>query len=319
MSDSKPTPFRLDFRVRGGEIYDRLPAPFDTQVEVAEYGTWLRVRSDDKLAMLVITRHNGDLVERPVGLFRMRLDARMLGDILAAVERTPWPKLPVPERGDITASMLTIDYRRGGLVIRREFNARSRTFIAAIWPLMETLHALMGALQARPAGVLAVSVASSIDPANPRARVLELYLANPGQWPIVITDPRVDAARHAPHARARLLVAPAPVERPGMMAVPPRFVDVALGPLPEGAPRLIGLQGGGVQRFAVGWSAPAPGNYVMQGVWFDYGGPIAAVDDPLAMMPLAGDDEPPAHGAIYPVRGAAFSAYTSFVVEPPRS
>lgn len=319
MTDTKPTPFRLDFRVRGGEILDRLPGPFDTQIEVAEYGTWLRVRSDEKLAMLVITRHNGDLVERPVGLFRMRLDARMLGDLLAAVERTPWPKLPAPERGDVTASTLTIDYRRGGLVIRRDFNARSRAFIAAIWPLMETLQALMGALLARPAGVLAVSVASSNHPSDPRQRMLELYLSNPGQWPIVITDPRVPTDPRAPHPRARLLVAPAPVEQPGMMAIPPRFVDVQLAPLPEGAPRLIALQGGGVQRFAVAWQPPAPGNYVLQGVWFDYGGPVEAVDDPLAMLPLAGDDEPPARGAIYPVRGATFSAYTSFMVEAPRS
>jgi hypothetical protein len=151
-------PFRLDFRVRGGERMASLPGPHGSALEIHEYSTWLRVRSDDQLSMLVLTRHNGDLVERSVGLFRMRLDDRQLAGLRRAVESTPWTKLPVPTRGDVTASMLEIDYKRGGLLIRREFNSRSREFITAIWPLMEQLNALMGVLLTRPAGAVAGAV-----------------------------------------------------------------------------------------------------------------------------------------------------------------
>ncbi|MFV8753691.1 hypothetical protein ACNOYE_24310 [Nannocystaceae bacterium ST9] len=318
MSDPQDEAFRLDFRVRGGELMASLPGHFQTTIEIAEYGTWLRVRSDEKLAMLVLTRHNGDLVERPVGLFRMRLDDRQLAELRGAVESTGWTKLPRPSRGDVTASQLSIDYLRGGLLIRRDFNARSREFIVAIWPLMEQLNALMGTLLTRPAGAIAVAVASEPDPDDPGRRVSKLILSNPGSWPVVLTDPRVAKPAHVQRSRARILVALAPRETPGMMAVPPRWVSVELPALAEGAPELQTLQAGGKLEIAVPWQAPGPGAYVMQGVWDDYAGPITPADDHLPIMPLRGDDEPAPTGAVYPVRGAAFSVYASFVIEPPK-
>jgi hypothetical protein len=318
MSEANQEPFRLDFRVAGGDPMARLPGPFDTLIEVHDYMTWLRVRSDEKLAMLVLTRHNGDLVDRPVGLFRLRLDDRQVAELRSAVESTPWPKLPKPERGDITASNLSIDYKRGSLLIRREFNARSREFIAAIWPLMEQLNGLMGTMLTRPAGALAVSVATEPDPADARSRVLKLVLENVGKWPVVITNPRVPKSEHAPFARARLLVAPAPRETPGMMAIPPRWSTVELPPPAEGEDQVQVLPGGGKLEASVSWQPPAPGSYVVQGVWSDYGGPLVTSADHLPIMPLAGDDEPAPTGAMYPVRGSTFSSYASFVVEPPK-
>ncbi len=321
---SDPTPaspgldFRLDFRVRGGEPMASLPGPFQTTIEIAEYTTWLRVRSDEGLAMLVLTRHNGDLVERSVGLFRMRLDERQLAGLRSAVEATPWTKLPPPGRGDVTASQLAIDYKCEAKLIRREFNARSREFITAIWPLMEQLNALMVALLGRPAAAVAVAVATKIDPADPALRLLRMAVENVGSWPIVLTDPRVPQAARAAPPRARLLVAPAPSETPGMMAVPPRWSTVEFPPLAAGEDDQHTLAGGGRIVLAVSWRPPHPGPFIVQGVWTDYGGAIREAPDHLPIMPLRGDDEPAPRGAAVPVRGAAFSSYTSFVVDPPK-
>lgn len=295
-----------------------LPGPFQTTLEIHEYGTWLRVRSDEKLAMLVLTRHNGDLVGRPVGLFRMRLDDRQLAELRGAVESTAWTKLPPPSRGDVTASQLGIDYKRGSLLIRRQFNARSREFIGAIGPLMQQLQNLMITLLSRPAGVVAVSVSTAIDPADERRRLLTLVIENPGKWPIVLTDPRVAKPENVAVSRAHLLIALAPHETPGMMAVPPRWSTLEFPPLAEGQDELQVLPGGGRLELSVSWQPRGPGSYIVQGVWNDYGGPIHPSEDHLPIMPLAGDDEPPPTGAMVPVRGAAFSSYASFVVEPPK-
>jgi hypothetical protein len=318
MTEPNQEPFRLDFRVRGGERMASLPGPFKTVLEIHEYGTWLRVRSDEKLAMLVLTRHNGDLVERPVGLFRMRLDDRQIAALHGAVESTAWAKLPAPTRGDVTASQLGIDYKRGSLLIRREFNARSREFIAAIGPLMEQLHNTMITLLSRPAGVVAVSVSTAIDPADEQRRLLTMVIENPGSWPIVLTDPRVAKPEHVAVSRARLLIAPAPRETPGMMTVPPRWSPLEFPALAEGQDEIVVVPAGGKLELSLAWQPRGPGSYVVQGVWNDYGGPIRESADHLPIMPLAGDDEPPPTGAVYPVRGAAFSAYASFVVEPPK-
>lgn len=311
-------PFRLDFRVQGGERRVSLPGPHRSVLELHDYSTWLRVRSDEQLSMLVLTRHNGDLVERSVGLFRMRLDERQLASLRRAVESTPWTKLPAPSRGDVTASRLEIDYKCGGLLIRREFNARSREFIAAIGPLMEQLNALMVALLGRPAGAVAVAVATKVDPEDPQRRLLRLAVENVGSWPIVLTDPRVPAPDGVALPRARLLVAAAPIEVPGKMAVPPKWSSVDFPPLAEGEDDLHTLAGGGRLVLAASWLPPRPGSYIVQGVWNDYAGPIRQAPDHLPIMPLRGDDEPPPRGAAYPVRGAAFSSYAGFVVEPPK-
>ncbi len=311
-------PFRLDFRVQGGERMARLPGHFQTSIDLHEYSTWLRVRSDEQLSMLVLTRHNGDLVERPVGLFRQRLDERQLAALRRAVESTAWTKLPTPGRGDVTASRLEIDYKRGSLLIRREFNARSREFLTAIAPLMEHLNALMVALLARPAGAIAVAVATKIDPADAERRLLRMSVENLGSWPVVITDPRVPPPSGVTLPRAYLLVAPAPRETPGMMAVPPRWSRVEFPALAEGEDDLHVLAGGGRIVLAASWRPPHPGPFIVQGVWSDYAGPIRPAADHLQVMPLRGDDEPAPHGAAYPVRGSAFSTYAAFVVELPK-
>jgi hypothetical protein len=132
----------------------------------------------------------------------------------------------------------------------------------------------------------------------------------------VLTDPRVPQSPRVP--RAYLLVSPAPVEVPGKMAVPPRWTKVEFPGLAEGEDDQHTLAGGGRLVLAASWLPPHPGAYIVQGVWNDYGGAIREAPDHLPIMPLRGDDEPPPRGAAYPVRGAAFSTYASFVVEPPK-
>lgn len=309
-------PFRLDFRARGGERMASLPGPFDSTIEIVEYDTWLRVRSDDELAVLVITRHNGDLVDRPVGMFRMHLDERQLAALQKAVEDTQWSKLPRPSRGDVTASQLEIDYKRGGRLVRRGFNARNREFIAAIWPLMEHVQELMGTLLTRPTAVLSVSAIVEPDPADKQRRQVKLVLHNPGTASVVITDPRVEPPRGVAEPRAALLVAPAPHETPGTMAVPPRFSTIALPPLPEGEDSTRILAPGDKLEIVVPWQPSSPGAYIVQAVWNDYAGPPQESSDHLPPMPLPGDDEEPSTGTDFPLRGAAFSAYAPFVLKP---
>ncbi|MBC8070753.1 MAG: hypothetical protein IAG13_20665 [Deltaproteobacteria bacterium] len=315
MTESIKEPFRLDFRSQGGEVMANLPGPFDSRIVVQEYDTWLRVRSDEKLAVLALTRHNGDLVDRAVGLFSLKLDEQQLDKLEAAVLSTPWTKLPTPTRGDVTANNLALDYRRGGKTIRRGFNARNREFIAAIDLLMDRLNRLMSAMLTRPLGAVSVAVEATPDPADKHRRLLEYVLHNPGTSPIVLTDPRA-LPPNGRDLRGQLLVATAPRETPGMMTVPPRWSPVPLPPLPEGEPTIRTLAAGDKLSIAVPWQPSGPGSYLVQALWSDYGGPITPASDPLPIMPLRGDDEEPPVGSEVVVRGATFSSYKPYVLAP---
>jgi hypothetical protein len=304
-------PFRFDERVKGGSVMARVPGlegqPAD---EIFEWMTLLRVRSDERLGVLVLSRHNGDLVGRPVGLFRRRLDEPSLAAVQAAVEGVAWAKLPAPRGGDVTAGQIELDYQRGDLLIQREFNARNTEFIAAMQPLMDTMTELMRSILESPVGVVQVSVNVSADRTDAKRKNLGLVIENPGSGAIVLTDPRVPpVSAGANGLQTYLRVAPATT---GWSE--PSWVSVPLPALPEGQPKTLVLPAGGRLELVVPWQAPSSGAYYLQGAWIDYAGPAEPVADQLPLVPLAMNGPTPLMSGPYPVRGAAFATGIEFNV-----
>jgi hypothetical protein len=298
MNDGSLRPFRLDFRSAGGHENSR-----EGTFAIREWTSWLRVRSDERVAELILTRHNGDLVDRPVGRFRRSLDDAALIELQQAIEATKWDALPEPLIGDPTANMLEIDYVAGERTIRREFSASAHEFLAAIGPLMEKLHANMSAPLDQPLAALAVSASVT----RGKGTALTMKLRNVGSEPIVITDPRVPSTGDV-GPRAQLLVAQA-VSGYQM----PSWSAVDLPALPAGQPEVQVLAAGGELVIDVMWKPTLKGSCLLQAVWQDYAGPIKPVPDQLPFMPLAESGPSVATGP-YPVRGAAFSSYATFDV-----
>ncbi|MFV8753692.1 hypothetical protein ACNOYE_24315 [Nannocystaceae bacterium ST9] len=290
--------FRLDFRSAGGHVMAQ-----DGTQAIHEWTSWLRVRSDERVAELVLTRHNGDMVERPVGRFRQTLDDAGLLALQQAIVATKWAELPEPQIGDPTANWLTFEYVAGETVIRREFSASAQAFMTAISPLLLVLNAAMSAPLAGPlAAIAVVAEAARAKPGKPV--ILTMRLRNLGTEPVVITDPRVPASGDA-GPRARLLVA----AKPGEMHMP-SWTAIDLDPLPAGSPEVRVLEAGGELELATSWTPTLKGACLLQAVWQDYAGPIRAAPDQLGFFPLP--EAGPSAAGPYPVRGAAFSSYASF-------
>jgi hypothetical protein len=303
--DVAAAPFRLDFRVRGGGLMATVGETDGAQVEIHEWMTWLRVRSDLGLAVLILGRHNGDLQGQPVGLFASSLRAAELDELRGLVESIQWAQLPPPTGGDVTASTLEIDYARGNLLINRQFNARSREFIAAIGSLMDPLSDKLGQMLAAPANALTAVSALSPDAHDPALVHLRFELQNGGPGPIVVVDPRIPGADRRP--RGRLMVTLQTEE-----FRPPVWAPIDLPPLPEGQPEQVTLAAGAKLVVPVSWRAPQAGTYYLRADWIDYVGPAAEL---APVMPLPADlgEGYAAHGA-YAVRGAAFSHAVPFEV-----
>lgn len=290
-------PFRLDVRSAGGHAMAK-----DGPDVVREWMSWLRVRSDERVAELIITRHNGDLVDRPVGRFRQALDDAALLELQQAIESTKWAELPEPLIGDPTTNWLSFEYVAGEQVISREFSASAQAFIAALGPLMERLNASMAAPLAQPIAALAVVAETALLESGKRR--LRLRLRNVGTEPVVITDPRVPpSGDDAP--RARLLVAAQPS---GYQM--PSWIGLGLGKLPAGQPEVHVLAGGGELAIDLDWKPILSGPCLLQAVWQDYAGPLRPEPAQLPLMPLP--EAGPSLSGPYPVRGATFSSYASF-------
>lgn len=277
-------------------------------IDVYEWMSWLRVRSDERTAVLVQTRREGDLVGQGVGCYRRTLDEAMLAKLQHAIESLPWAKLPVPTGGDINANHYALDYQRGDLLIQRGFNARNFEFMAAIAPYMDAASEIMTYLGERPLGLIKTSVWVREVGSDRSARQLGLVLENAGAGPVAITDPRVPSEPGVA-ARATLKVAPA-----GNGWSEPSWTMLPLPALPEGAPTTLILPAGGKLELAVEWRASGTGTYGVRGEWFDYGGPIEPPSDALPFMPLAALGPTPASSGPYCVRGAAFATGVIFEV-----
>lgn len=277
-------------------------------VDIYEWTSWLRVRSDEKLAVLVQTRREGDLVGQPVGCYRRTLDDAMLAKLQHAIESLSWSTLPTPSGGDINANHYVLDYQRGDLLIQRGFNARNFDFMAAIAPYMDAASEIMNYLGERPLGLIKTSVWVREVGSDRSARQLGLVLENPGAGAVAITDPRVPPEPGQP-ARAVLKVAPA-----GNGWSEPSWTMLPLPALPEGAPKTLILPAGGKLELAVEWRATGTGKHGVRGEWFDYGGPLDPPSDALPFMPLAALGPTPTSTGPYCVRGAAFAEGVIFEV-----
>lgn len=265
---------------------------------VYAYTTVMKVHGQSGRALMVLNRHNGDLIGKPVGLFAGQLPSQQVADIGAAVEGIKWGELPQPTKGDVNAPMLALDYSRGLKIIQRSFNARNLEFIRSITPVMKRVDELGSGLLTKPARAVEVSVTRS-------GKAFKLAIKNVGSGPVMIADPRV--AGSAPGStRGSVSVAEEAVQTPGSFALPPIWGPIALQPLGN-APATITLAAGQTHEVeTVPWSPPSSsGKYVVQGSWTDYLGPIV---DPRDVMPFIPDVES-ADPKPYVIRGAAFSRY----------
>ncbi|MBC8070075.1 MAG: hypothetical protein IAG13_17180, partial [Deltaproteobacteria bacterium] len=262
--------------------------------------SWLRVRSDERRGDLVLTRHSGDMVERPVGWFRSALDDDALAKLQDAITSTKWNDLPPPQIGDPTANMLRLSYADGTTKVEREFSVTAQAFIAEITPVMAQIQASMSAPLATP--YAAVAVTAEVSPVA-AGRVLRMRLRNVGSQPIVITDPRVASAAGP---RAQLMVAAAP----GPMGMP-AWTSVPLPPLPKGAASVRLLAAGEELEVETTWRPTLRGACLLQAIWSDYAGPVRAIEGQRPWLPVPAEGPIPGSGP-YPVRGAAFSSYAAF-------
>lgn len=323
--------FILDLRSTNGSVAVTLPEAED-QLPIHEWSTWLRIRSDitgfvpptynpeddeltgfvppvferDGLALLTTVRNNADL-PGSVGLFHARLTAEELDELRAAVEGTAWAQLPRPVGGDYNAPQLELAYERGGLMIRRGFNARSGNFIEAILPVLERLEGYIDRARKSPASSLELTIA-----AEPGAeeealeRNLKLTLRVRGIGHVALTDPRVPPATgQAPRLRVRVgqLVSENPHARPQGR------VELPIPPLPEGAAPSRVLRPHARLSVEIPWTAPGPGRYRVEASWQDYGGPLEAAPGQTPFMPLSATGASSLGSGPYPVRGALFAVH----------
>lgn len=294
--------FHLRFTVEGGREYVG---------GLYQWMTVLNVRGGAPTqSSMLLTRHNGDLIGRPVGLFSDSIPVVRAQQMAARLDALASATLPKPTKGDVNASALQLDYRHGSRVISIQSNARSLASLGgAINPVMDDLRALMSALLTKPERALSVSVENGEEsPAGMRFRI---RLTNIGTSDLIVADPRI-VARGSPEPRAFMRVAPAPVTAPGAMEIPPRWRPLGLEPPPPDVPD----EGLTIQPkeslvvLSALWT-PIPGNFLAQAVWQDYFGP--AKIDPLKVQPPipkdAGPDTKP-----FVIRGAAFSSYLRFAI-----
>lgn len=287
--------YTFTYRAEGGG--EAVPGVFT-------YMTVMRVHGPTGRATMVLNRHNGDLIGKPVGLFGTQLTPSQTLDIASAIEGTKWAELPQPAKGDINAPMLAIDYAHGLRIIQRSFNARNLEFIRSIEPVMSRVDELGSTLLTKPQRALDIALQRT-------SGGFKVVFRNVGTGPIIVADPR--RAAGAPGAdRVVVNVAEEIEQTPGAFALPPVWKPVALQPLGS-APASVTIAPGRAHEVeTVAWAPPASGGkFVAQAIWTDYVGPVV---DPSSVMPMVPDpqenDERP-----YVVRGAAFSSFLKFAVE----
>ena len=134
--------FRLNFTIQGGESHGD---------GLYEWTSVLNLRGGAApRSSMLLTRHNGDLIGRPVGLFADVVPAAKVLPMVEKLDKLARAELPAPTKGDIRASALRLEYQHGSLARTLNFNAQNREFLNAIAPVMDDLDALMSKLLAKP-------------------------------------------------------------------------------------------------------------------------------------------------------------------------
>lgn len=294
--------FRLQFTSAGGEHHPG---------GLYEWMSVLNVRGGmPPWASMMVTRHNGDLIGRPVGLFSGPLPSARVRRLVELLDAVDPGSLPKPTAGDVNANNLQLSYRRGKRELACACNVRDQAYLAVIGPVVAELAPMMSELLVKPERAITVSVEKSED-GGPGTR-LRMLLTNVGTGDVLVADPRL-VSPGSPEPRAFMQVAPRPARVPGEMVIPPRWQRVGLEP----APPEVADEGRTIRSkdsltiLSATWNAPAPGDYVAQAVWQDYVGPTKL---DLTKVQAAVPKDAEGSDKVFVVRGAAFSSYVRFTV-----
>lgn len=322
--------FILDLFSNNGRRLLQLPK-HDGGVALHEWTTWLRIRSDitgfvpptinpdddeltgfvppvfeqDGLAVLTTLRNNADLSDQSIGLFHARLDPEELEQLRETVERTPWADLPRPAGGDFNAPKLALAYERGPVMIRRQFNALSGNFIAAIAPVWKLLDKYL--VRARKSAASSLELQLEAEPAtdNPLEFELRLALRVRGIGHVVLTDPRLPAPEGEP-PRLRVRIGEQDPSNPHARAQ--GWVELPIPPVPLDGPSTLVLRPHARIRLTLPWVAPRPGCYLIEATWQDYRGPLDPAPGQTPFMPLPARGPSSLGSGPYPIRGAVFAS-----------
>lgn len=300
MSDAKdpsPNPFTLTFRSE----MDRLSAGGSA------YATVVRVSGQTGRAVMFINRWNPDL-PKPIGLFGDRLTREAREALSASIEATKWAELPPAKGGDVSGAQLTIEYARGGQMIRRVFNSYNLELLRALAPVMSAIDGVLDQAAHHPLRVVELGIKRT--PTGFR-----VSWRNIGTGPIAIADPRLPASAGGPATRGRVKVTAVPPSRPGVDLPIPEPSWVELEPA-KGTPSPITLAPGQTLELdSVPWKPAGPGEYVARASWIDYVGPTL---DPHAVMDAVPDPSHVDDSRPYVVRGGTFSTGINVKVDRAR-
>jgi hypothetical protein len=279
---------------------------------IYEWTTVVNIRGGASTrAAMLLNRHNGDLIGKPVGLFADMVPAARARQLAAAVETVMNRDLPTSTGGDVRANMIKLEYQAGQRKFAANFNVMNRDYLAALEPVMAELQAIMGALLAKPERAVVASV-ERLAEAGQGVR-FQWKLTNVGTTEVVVADPRLPGKR-ADGPRGMVKVAAVPAKTPGVMEIPPRWQVVMLETAPPATADsgVVIKAGGSWTATSVVWMPPKAGEYVVQGVWEDYPGATASQGDLQPAVPV--DAGPDGRGLM--LRGAAFSKYVKTTVAP---
>ena len=323
MSESE-SPFLLELTSMGGRTVGTL-GPEDGDLELREWTSWLRVRSDitgfvvpafdpddettgfvppvfekDGLALLSVVRGPDSLPGSTIGLFHARIYAEELERLRTTIEDTPWADLPRPVGGDIGANTITINYERGTKLIRRSFNARSGNFIEAIAPLWQLLQATTDRANKSAANSLKLTLEATTEPAHPLELLLTIRLTARGIGPLVLTDPRLGDP-----PRLRVGIGEQPIDNP--LARAQNWVELPVPASETAGSTALVLRPNKSLEWQLRWRAPKPGHYLIRASWLDYSGPMEPVPAQTPFMPLPSSGPSALGSGPYPIRGALFA------------
>ncbi len=306
---SKPAPesdrvpdFRLFFSTKGGGecgngLYEW------TTVFNARGGAMPR-------GSMLLNRHNGDLVGKPVGLFSDVMPLTTARQLVKAIETVMAKDLPAPAGGDVRANTMKLEYQNGPQKFTADFNAMNRDYLSAIGPVIIEMQKVMMQLLTKPERAVVAAVERVADAGS--AIRFQLRLTNIGARELMVGDPRLPG-KDVNKPRGVLRIAPAPIKKPGEMEIPPRWQPLLLELAPSGTidTGVVIKPNESLVAAAMVWNPPKPGEYIVQGVWQDCAG--ATKVDASILQPAIPQGVVPETKMLM-LRGAAFSKYLRIAI-----
>jgi hypothetical protein len=271
-------------------------------------GQWMSVLTacggESPRASLLVTRPNGDLLGKPVGLFSASIQPGRARQMAARLDALFAQRFPVPGAPGAFTTMRTLDYRNGPRTVSIRWSELTKGLPRDFSTNTRGLVPLMSELLAKPEGAIVVSVEKGEQ--NLEGLRFRLRLTNIGTRDVIVADPRGLAG-----ARGTVRVAAKPDETPGVMERPPDWEDLGLEEAPRDVPD-EGLTIAPQQSLVVNsepWKARISGDCLAQARWQDYLGPVRI--DPAKIQAAVPDNPGPDAKALV-IRGAAFSSYLHF-------